>query len=338
MRLNDDRLQCFRDLLYAIRSVKLLVYEKVFGEIINRVRNEQLNALASWLRLTFCFFTSFNQVIPGMAAGATFLTYHFSGNRLSADVVFPTLAYLNMLHQPISKTSLAISRQFSIKPSWTRVSSLIQACSVSSRGDKVDPSDLEGLAVRFQKSSFGYPMKQAEDESSGGLLLEIGDLNIPQGQLTLIIGPTGSGKSSLLLAMLKELTARHGSMTIASKAAYASQDPWIMSGSLRDNILFTKQMVPKAYAHAIKASALDRDLSTVPRGDRAETGDAGSNLSGGQKARLALARALYSDADILLLDDPMAAVDKAVASHIFESIVAEKRTVVMSELTHMHSK
>lgn len=126
IRLNDDRIRYFRDLLYAIKGVKLLAYEPFFYKMIQSFREIQLGALTTWMRLTFCLFTSFNQAVPGMAAGATFLAYYLLDGSLRSDIIFPTLAYINMLYQPVSQASLSFSRQFSVWPCGERIRDLFK--------------------------------------------------------------------------------------------------------------------------------------------------------------------------------------------------------------------
>lgn len=128
---------------------------------------------------------------------------------------------------------------------------------------------------------------------------------------------------------MEELTLLSGTATRAGNLAYVSQNPWVMSGTLRENITFLKPYDESRYQRVIEACALVSDFALFPRGDQAPVGEAGSNLSGGQRARVALARAMYSDASIFLFDDPLAAVDKEVADHLFNSITQLGRTVVL---------
>ena len=141
------------------------------------------------------------------------------------------------------------------------------------------------------------------------------------GQLTVIVGPCGAGKSSILLSILGELPVINGKIKTKGKITYASQEPWIFAASIRDNILFGSKYDEQKYQQVIHVAALERDMEMFPKGDRTMVGDRGTSLSGGQRARINLARALYMDADIYLLDDPLSAVDANVAKHIFEKCI-----------------
>ena len=138
------------------------------------------------------------------------------------------------------------------------------------------------------------------------------------GDLLAVIGPVGSGKSSLLMTLLQELPLVSGKIEVEGTLSYASQDAWSFNDSVRNNILFGMEFDDKRYQKVVEVCALQRDLKLMPFGDRTLVGEKGVSLSGGQKARINLARAVYRNADICLLDDPLSAVDTAVAEHIFE--------------------
>jgi ATP-binding cassette subfamily C (CFTR/MRP) protein 4 len=147
------------------------------------------------------------------------------------------------------------------------------------------------------------------------------DFSAQMGELIGIIGASGSGKSTLLQTILKEVDPMEGSVDVRGVVSYASQDPWFFSDSIRNNILFGKAMNRKKYHEVIKVCALEHDLSVLQFGDGTLVGEQGAMLSGGQKARISLARAIYRDADIYLLDDPLSAVDAHVAQDIFNECI-----------------
>ena len=134
-------------------------------------------------------------------------------------------------------------------------------------------------------------------------------------------GPVGSGKSSLLHAISGEILVASGKVEVEGKIAYVSQSAWIFSGTVRDNILFGNEFKEEKYQRVINACALKDDMTKFPQGDLTQLGERGVSLSGGQKARVSLARAVYYDAEIYLLDDPLSAVDNKVGKHIFEKCI-----------------
>uniref|UniRef100_A0A182SRR0 ABC transmembrane type-1 domain-containing protein n=1 Tax=Anopheles maculatus TaxID=74869 RepID=A0A182SRR0_9DIPT len=149
----------------------------------------------------------------------------------------------------------------------------------------------------------------------------LSELNVQfkRGRLIGIVGPVGSGKSSILQVLLRELPIESGSLSMGSSSiAYASQEPWLFTGSVRQNVLFGDELDQHRYRQVLKVCALQPDLAHLPAGDMTVIGERGVSLSGGQKARICLARAVYRKADVYLLDDPLSAVDAHVAKHLFE--------------------
>ena len=148
-------------------------------------------------------------------------------------------------------------------------------------------------------------------------------LNASRGDLIAIIGEVGSGKSSLLTAILGELPLCKGMISYHGRVAYAPQIPWVFSGTIRENILFGLPFDKKKFQRIVDICGLTKDLADLIDGDLTEIGQRGASLSGGQKARVGLARAVYSDADIYLLDDPLSAVDAKVGRKLFKSCILD---------------
>ncbi|XP_003445313.1 multidrug resistance-associated protein 5 [Oreochromis niloticus] len=161
------------------------------------------------------------------------------------------------------------------------------------------------------------------------------NLRIKKGSLVGICGGVGSGKSSLLSALLGQMTLLEGKVAVSGGFAYVSQQAWILNDSLKENILFGNKYNPDKYNAVLEACCLLPDIAELPYGDMTEIGERGANLSGGQRQRVSLARALYSELPILLLDDPLSAVDACVGSHIFSKAIrgaAKGKTILF--VTH----
>lgn len=163
--------------------------------------------------------------------------------------------------------------------------------------------------IKFKKADIGYL-------SCGPVLKDI-TLNIPVGSLWGVVGPVGGGKTTLVSALLGEARILSGSLKTGGSVAYVPQNPWVQHGTVRDNILFGLPYDKKKYENAVFSCALKPDLAMLPKGDLTEIGERGINVSGGQKQRIALARAVYSNADMFILDTPLSAVDQHTCSHIF---------------------
>eukprot|EP00588_Corethron_pennatum_P011898 CAMPEP_0194271708 /NCGR_PEP_ID=MMETSP0169-20130528/5424_1 /TAXON_ID=218684 /ORGANISM="Corethron pennatum, Strain L29A3" /LENGTH=1528 /DNA_ID=CAMNT_0039014129 /DNA_START=202 /DNA_END=4788 /DNA_ORIENTATION=+ len=210
----------------------------------------------------------------------------------------------------------------------------------------LDPAEAEALAAAAapkppppkRKSFFGKEQPappapaadpEAEPPAASTGLRDI-SLTIQPGSLVAVVGPVGSGKSSLLSCILGEMEALHSSRVYVplsgadtdNRVGYCAQTPWIVNNTVRENILFGRPFDRPRYDEVVAAAALVDDLDVLPAGDQTEIGERGINLSGGQKARVSLARALYSaGAELLLLDDPLSAVDSHVGEHLFEEAV-----------------
>lgn len=191
--------------------------------------------------------------------------------------------------------------------------------------DKSTNYDYGESILKASRATFSWHATECQNGQNVFKLSNI-NLNIPRGKLTAIVGHVGSGKSSLLMALLGELDIKTGSLTwsasvIKEQIGYVAQRPWLMHASLRDNILFGNPLSAKRYSKVLEACALNQDIELLPHRDATLIGSKGQNVSGGQKARISLARAIYSPASTLLLDDPFAALDIPVAQHIFHEAI-----------------
>ncbi|XP_053601424.1 ATP-binding cassette subfamily C member 4-like isoform X2 [Plodia interpunctella] len=210
---------------------------------------------------------------------------------------------------------------------------------------KVDLAPLESgeedeqeLSARVDQDARGVRLKHATAKwivSHHENTLTDLSLTIKPGKLIAVIGPVGAGKSSLLHVLLRELPLQSGTLHVGGSVSYASQEPWLFAGSVRQNILFGQAMDRPRYNAVVRRCALDRDFQLFPQGDKTVVGERGVSLSGGQRARISLARSVYKRADIYLLDDPLSAVDAHVGRHLFEScLVGYLRNTTRILVTH----
>ncbi|XP_038059425.1 ATP-binding cassette sub-family C member 9-like [Patiria miniata] len=205
-------------------------------------------------------------------------------------------------------------------------------------GAFIAPKDGDGLkpdiAVKITNGNFIW-----DPEGSTPVMSDI-NIEVPAGKLTMIIGQVGCGKSSLLSAILGEMTTLSGKVEInreKGSIAFAAQKPWLLNASLQDNVLFSKEMNRRRYKDVISACALKPDIDILPAGDQTEIGEKGINLSGGQKQRVSVARTMYSGRDIIILDDPLSALDVHVGRHLFDEgivnwLLSNNQTVIL--VTH----
>lgn len=159
-----------------------------------------------------------------------------------------------------------------------------------------------------------------EDQSSAFAIRNI-SFDIKKGELVAIVGTVGSGKSSILSALVGEMRKGPGLVRLSGTIGFCAQVPWIMNATVRENILFGRPYDKVRYDEIVYAAALEHDFEVLPNGDETEIGERGITISGGQKQRINVARAAYHDADIVLLDDPLSAVDAHVGKHLFEKCI-----------------
>ncbi|KAL1703735.1 hypothetical protein EV121DRAFT_260520 [Schizophyllum commune] len=354
----DARIQLVSETMNVIRMIKLFGWEKTtLGKIDDR-REEELTWL--WRRRLLNFGSRmFSFTSPLITMGTTYSCYTlFMGKELNASVVFSTMALLDRLQEYLYMTSLELTAAMSAKVSADRINDFLkntelldEYCAESKDAatlpltvvDEMERADKIGFRnAKFSWSSGDAHRGTSSPAKSGFTLSVEGEVTFKPGQVNLVVGPTGSGKTSLLMALLGEM---HFVPTVPDSwfslpredgVAYAAQEAWVLNDTIKNNVIFGYTYDEDRYRRVIEACGLARDLELFGAGDQTEVGEKGLTLSGGQKARITLARAIYSPAKILLLDDILAALDVHTAKWIVEkclrSELVKGRTVIL--VTH----
>ncbi|KAF0696139.1 Aste57867_13085 [Aphanomyces stellatus] len=317
MAIKDERMKAVQELFGAIQIVKLNAWEPKFLAKITAIRARELRLVRTYLYVgALNIFALWGA--PVWVSTATFavfaLVLHES---LTAARVFTALALFRLMQEPLRSLPKIITGMIQAHVSLTRILAYVdlperKADVLSTDADVAARMDASGVSVSIEDGSFAWD----------NMLLFSGiNLTAKTGDLVIVHGKVGSGKSSLLSVLLGDMNKQTGLVYVGGSIAYCPQQPWIQHMTIRDNICFGRPYDRKKYAKVIDACLLATDLAALPAGDRTEVGQKGLNLSGGQKARISLARACYSDADIYLLDAPLAAVDATVASEIFAKCI-----------------
>ncbi|KAI2800289.1 Multidrug resistance-associated protein 4 [Blomia tropicalis] len=314
--LTDDRLRLMSEILPAMRVIKMYVWEKPFSRLVHLARKNEVQKIRHSM-----FMRSINLALffvsSKVMALVCIILFILDDGVLSAEVVFVTLSLVNQI------------REVTTNMCPNGVSSGVETYISLKRIEKflLETEIVENRLIEQEKTKIktGIVLNNVSVKSSsdGTPILNNISFEAKHGKLTIIIGQVGSGKSSVLLSILNELPRTSGHIAINGTMIYVSQESWIFNGTVRENILFGREFNVRKYEEALKVSALVDDLKQFENGDRTMVDDRGTSLSGGQRARISLARALYTDSDCYLLDDPLSAVDASVAKHIFERCIME---------------
>ncbi|XP_005885516.1 PREDICTED: canalicular multispecific organic anion transporter 1 [Myotis brandtii] len=313
MNKKDKRLKIMNEILNGIKILKYFAWEPSFRNQVNDIRKKELKNLLTFGQMqSMIMFLLYST--PILVSVVTFSVYVLvdSNNILDAKKAFTSITLFNILRFPLGMFPMMISSLLQASVSLERLEKYLG-------GDDLDTSAIRhdchfDKVVQFSEASFTW------DRETEATIRDV-NLDIMPGQLVAVVGTVGSGKSSLMSAMLGEMENVHGHITIKGTIAYVPQQSWIQNGTIKDNILFGSEFDEKRYQQVLEACALLQDLKVLPGGDLAEIGEKGINLSGGQKQRISLARATYQNADIYILDDPLSAVDAHVGKHIFDKVL-----------------
>ncbi|KAF1996082.1 P-loop containing nucleoside triphosphate hydrolase protein [Amniculicola lignicola CBS 123094] len=331
MNLRDMRVSKISEMLVSMRQIKFSAMEPQWLKIILGLREHELRALWKFF-IADSGLASCSVLSPILVAVATLSCWYeppgayyvLINTSLTPSVAFVSIGIFNTLETSLEALPELLTQGFDSLVSLKRIQTFLQE-------QDWESVPARGSTISFKGASISWPSNtQIRDEER--FVIRNIDLSFPSGGLSVISGETGSGKTLLLSAILGEIELREGLIQVPSiqrpgscnyqqwiipgSVAYISQTPWLENASLRDNILFGLPFLRDRYENVIDACALKEDLATNSEGDAMELGINGSNLSGGQRWRVTLARAVYSRAEILLLEDVFSAVDTQVGAHI----------------------
>ncbi|KAL9114618.1 MAG: hypothetical protein Q9227_001296 [Pyrenula ochraceoflavens] len=319
----DTKLQKVTQLVESIRHLRWYGWQNTWLEHILEARQKELHLriVASLINCTINFF---NNLATATFPAVSFYAYTvLAGQQLRVDIAFPALYLFNMLEDNLSGLPELIRVLLNAQVALGRIQTFMN------EPDRLEIESSSDSNMEMQNASFAWP------ERTETVLRNVSVAFTPG--MTLVIGEVGSGKSALLQALLGELDFKGGEYRRPGQMmAYCAQTPWLQSMSIRENILFASPYEEIRYKQVLDACALIPDMASFKNGDLSLIGENGIGLSGGQRARVALARAVYSRANILLLDDPLSALDHQTAEMIvnkcFAGPLLKNRTAVL--VTH----
>ncbi|PYH95291.1 hypothetical protein BO71DRAFT_449438 [Aspergillus ellipticus CBS 707.79] len=325
----DSRLQISSQFVEALRHLRWYGWQNHWLRQVMDARQSELN-----LRIITMLWSIIIRFINTFASGlfpvvALYAYTLLAGHPLRIDIIFPALQLFTMLETRLRDVPSLITVLINASIAMERIEDFM----AEPDKEKKAIADTESAPIQFESCSFAWPGKATP------VLYEV-DLRIPQG-LTVVYGKVGAGKTAFLQALLGELDRLEGVSYVPNEMiGYCAQTAWLQSMSIRDNILFSSPFDEQRYKQVLDACALIPDLSNFKHGDLSFVGENGIGLSGGQKARVALARAMYSTARILLLDDPLSALDHDTAETVARKclsgpLVQDRIVVLVTHRTHL---
>ncbi|KAI0741249.1 P-loop containing nucleoside triphosphate hydrolase protein [Daedaleopsis nitida] len=361
MKRTDARVQQVTETINTIRMIKLFGWERRIASQLDKKREEELVYVGK-SRMLQVFYGIFNAAIPILIMLTTFGTYAVvMKGSLTAAKIFSARSVLGMFSFYLQIASNFVPRIIEVKVAIERIQDFFEntelidqfvepmnAATTTVLFQEGTPPDIHHNTIGIRRASFTWAINHALSAAKSGnsrrtYVLRIEDEVIFQpGKVNLIVGPTGAGKTSMLMALLGEMhyipagPDSFVSLPRAGGIAYAAQESWVQNDTIRNNIVFTSPFDEVRYKKVLDQCALTRDLELFDAGDQTEVGEKGITLSGGQKARISLARAIYSDAQTLLLDDILAALDvhtsRWIVNRCLKGDLVKGRTIIM--VTH----
>ncbi|CAK9435732.1 uncharacterized protein LODBEIA_P04450 [Lodderomyces beijingensis] len=359
MKDKDDRTSLITEILNSAKSIKFYSWEKPMLARLSHIRNDRELYNIKQCGIVSALAQFFWSCIPFFISCSTYAAYaYFYSAPLTPDIVFPALALFDLLSDPMLMIPSFIVEVIETSTSLARIGSFL--CLDELADDqhghvKRDPEARDNAkdSVIIKNATFiwnnetskdpEYKDEETEvqaDNSSQNIALKDVNFTAKKSKLTCVVGKVGSGKSTLIRAILGDIpidipkysdnaaaasnsNSKSPSVETFGSIAYCPQNPWILNGTVKENILFGHKYDSEFYRKTITACELISDFKTLPDGDKTVVGEKGISLSGGQKARISLARAVYSRADIYLLDDVLSAVDAHVGKALIKQVLSD---------------
>lgn len=342
-KVTDERVSLTQEILLNVRSVKFFGWESSFLGRLQASRKHEIHFLNKFFRIQLVVISAIMS-IPGLASMLAFITYASTGHQLLPDRIFASLAVFNALRSPLSGFNMCTTK---VTDAWASLKKLEEFVMAEEREEKIQWDFRMEDAIETRDASFTWEQALASSQEDSDNPMQAVpsspapnttscangpspespftvmnvNLNVRRGELLAVIGSVGSGKSSLLGALAGDMRLTAGEVRMGTTRAFCPQYAWIQNTSVRNNILFGMEYDEERYNAVVDACALRHDLAILPHGDQTEIGERGITISGGQKQRLNIARAIYSNSGLILMDDPLSAVDAHVGRHIMDNAI-----------------
>ncbi|KAJ5175109.1 uncharacterized protein N7482_000986 [Penicillium canariense] len=348
-KITDQRVSLTQEILQAVRFVKYFGWESSFLARLKEIRKREIRSIQTLLAVRNAIMCV-SMSIPVFASMLAFITYALSKHDLDPAPIFSSLALFNSLRMPLNMIPLVIGQ---VTDAWTAVNRIQEFLLAEEQSEDIEKDETMSNAIEIEDASFtwerlptddqeeekgqkkpenlpeptGLPSSPSEKGDTDDALplepftLKNINLEVGRNELLAVIGTVGCGKSSLLSALAGDMRVTEGKIRMSTTRAFCPQYAWIQNTTVRNNVLFGKEYEESWYNQVIDACALGPDMEVLPNGDATEIGERGITVSGGQKQRLNIARAIYFNAELVLMDDPLSAVDAHVGRHIMDKAI-----------------
>ncbi|KAM0207163.1 hypothetical protein ACHAQD_012169 [Fusarium lateritium] len=318
----DKRVKLVTEVLERIKAIKLYNWQGYFVQKIDQARKEELRKTAG-LALSNATAMIIVALLPVSLAAVSFGTNAILNGHLATDVVFPCITFFSILSRAmLALPSVMVQYQAAIH-SYNRIVRFAQTS--LPRHDRTEPVFSRGMladppmpAIEIRKASFKIPAQDSENQK---MVITDCSMQAHFGELVVITGPVGSGKSTILRGLLGQIQPHSGEVHRPDDIAFAPHHPFLMAGTVRENILFGQAFDSVWYQKVVNACGLSPDFQWLPQGDATSVGAIASVLSGGQRSRIGLARVAYSKRRVVVLDDPLSAIDARVSKEIIDQLL-----------------
>ncbi|KFH71738.1 hypothetical protein MVEG_02033 [Podila verticillata NRRL 6337] len=335
-KITTERVHLMSEILTAIKLIKFYAWEAPFQQQVHDVRARELHLFRRNLQVK-AINMAVVFALPVLVSVCSLAVYNSRrSGPLDSSVVFTALSIFNTLRYPFLMLPIAVKSTSGARLALHRLNDYLTQPEIEPL-QEYSAADGGETALELTGGEFTW-----DGDDSGPALSDL-NLSVKKGEVVAIVGDVGSGKSSFVAALLGQIrqTGSGPKLKLYGKSSYVPQEAWLINVNLRENIIFGKDYEEERYNTVVKVCALERDLTLLSDGDMTEIGERGSNLSGGQKQRVSLARAVYHKSDIVLMDDPLSAVDQNVGKHIFDQCIRgylSDRTVIIvtHQLQYLH--
>ncbi|KAJ5923278.1 hypothetical protein N7454_008523 [Penicillium verhagenii] len=332
----DKKAKAINEALQSLRQIKFSALETQWEERIEVCRQAELIEMRKSF-IAINIRSVWKVASPFIVAAAAICSYAYTQSEVSSSIIFTIIELLPHIQGALGMVPLVVQDYLAARSNSRRMETFLKAPEMEEILDE-SPTG----CVAFRNAQIAWPsdqkQKHQEKQSSVPERFELHSLDVefPLGELSVIHGETGSGKSLVLAAILGEVDLLSGRIEVPSleqSVGFVSQTPWLQNATIKDNILFGSELDETRYRKVLRACALETDLAALPKGDKTYIGLRGVKLSGGQRARVSLGRALYSNAQLLVMDDIFSALDSHVSKDIFRALTGElskRRTRILA--------